>query len=42
MDFGLTSAIPLWLINTRGEGEKPSDDGQRRWVWAVFYIRVGE
>jgi hypothetical protein len=33
---------PLWLINTRAEGQKPSDDGRGRWVWAVFYMRVGE
>ena len=42
MDFWLTSGVPLWLISTRGEGEKPGDDGRGRWVWAVFYMWVGE
>jgi hypothetical protein len=40
--LGIGQQGPLWLINTRSEGEKPSDDGQRRWVWGVFYMKVGE
>jgi hypothetical protein len=40
--LGIGQQGPLWLINTRAEGEKPGDDGRGRWVWAVFYMRVGE
>src|SRR5262245_48068400 len=40
--LGIGQQGPLWLINTRSEGEKPDDDGRRRWVWAVFYMKVGE
>jgi hypothetical protein len=40
--LGIGQQGPLWLINTRAEGEKPGDDGRGRWVWAVFYLRVGE
>ena len=39
---GIGQQGPLWLINTRAEGEKPGDDGRGRWVWGVFYMRVGE
>ncbi len=40
--LGIGQLGPLWLINTRAEGEKPGDDGRRRWVWGVFYMKVGE
>ncbi|MGH6825910.1 hypothetical protein [Methyloceanibacter sp.] len=40
--LGIGQQGPLWLINTRAEGVKPGDDGRGRWVWAVFYMRVGE
>jgi hypothetical protein len=40
--LGIGQQGPLWLINTRAEGEKPGDDGRGCWVWAVFYMRVGE
>jgi hypothetical protein len=40
--LGLGQQGPLWLINTRAEGQKPGDDGRGRWVWAVFYMRVGK
>lgn len=40
--LGIGQQGPLWLINTRAEGWKPGEDGRGRWVWAVFYMRVGE
>ena len=40
--LGIGQQGPLWLINTRAEGEKPGEDGRGRWIWAVFYMRVGE
>ena len=40
--LGIGQKGPLWLINTRAEGEKPGEDGRGRWVYAVFYMRVGE
>ena len=42
MPLGIGQQGPLWLVNTRAEGEKPGDDGRGRWVWGVFYMRVGE
>jgi hypothetical protein len=40
--LGIGQQGPLWLINTRAEGEKPGDDGRGRWVWAPYYMKVGE
>jgi len=40
--LGIGQQGPLWLINTRGPGQMPGDDGRGRWVWAVFYMRVGD
>ena len=40
--LGIGQQGPLWLINTRAEGQKPGADGRGRWVWGVFYMRVGE
>jgi hypothetical protein len=40
--LGIGQQGPLWLINTRAEGEKPGEDGRGRWVWAVFYMRIDE
>jgi hypothetical protein len=40
--LGIGQQGPLWLINTRAAGQKPGADGRGRWVWGVFYIRVGE
>jgi hypothetical protein len=40
--LGIGQQGPLWLINTRAEGWKPGDDGRGRWVWAVYYMQVGE
>ena len=39
--LGLGQQGPLWLLNTRGQGETASDH-RGHWVWAVFAIRVGE
>jgi len=39
--LGIGQQGPLWLINTRGPGQKPGADGRGRWVWGVFYMRVG-
>ena len=40
--LGIGQQGPLWLVHTRAEGEKPGEDGRGRWVYAVFYMRVGE
>jgi hypothetical protein len=40
--LGLGQQGPLWLLNTRGQGEKASDDHHGHWVWAVMYLRVGD
>jgi hypothetical protein len=40
--LGIGQQGPLWLINTRAAGQKPDADGRGRWVWGVFYMRVGE
>jgi hypothetical protein len=40
--LGIGQQGPLWLINTRAEGEKPGEDGRGGWVYAVYYMRVGE
>jgi hypothetical protein len=31
--LGVGQQGPLWLINTRAKGEKPSDDHRGHWVW---------
>jgi hypothetical protein len=40
--LGLGQQGPLWLLNTRGQGEKASDDRRGHWVWAVMYLRVDD
>ncbi|HEY8276374.1 MAG TPA: hypothetical protein VIG52_05195 [Methyloceanibacter sp.] len=40
--LGVGQQGPLWLINTRGSGDKPSDDHHGHWIWALFYMKVGE
>jgi hypothetical protein len=40
--LGIGQQGPLWLINTRAVGQKPSEDHRGHWVWALFYMRVGE
>lgn len=42
MPLGIGQQGPLWLVNTRAEGVTPGDDGHGRWVWGVFYMKVGE
>jgi hypothetical protein len=33
---------PIWLLNTRARDFKPSKTHRAHWVWAVFYMKVGE
>lgn len=40
--LGIGQQGPIWLLNTLGRGEKPSDTQHRHWVWAIFYMRIGE
>jgi hypothetical protein len=40
--LGLGQQGPLWLINTRAEGEEPADDHHGHWVWALIYMHIGE
>jgi hypothetical protein len=40
--LGIGQTGPLWLINTRAEGEKPDESGRKDWVWGVFYMKVEE
>jgi len=40
--LGIGQQGPIWLINTRAQGQKPSPDHRGDWVWGVFYMRVGE
>jgi hypothetical protein len=40
--LGLGQQGPIWLINTRDPGFKPTDTHQAHWVWALFYMRIGE
>jgi hypothetical protein len=40
--LGLGQQGPLWLLNRRAEGEKPSAMQEAHWVWALYYIKVRE
>jgi len=40
--LGLGQQGPVWLINTRAPDFKPDETHHAHWVWAVFYIKVGE
>jgi hypothetical protein len=40
--LGLGQQGPIWLINTRNPDFKPNDEHHGHWVYAVFYIKVGE
>jgi hypothetical protein len=40
--LGLGQQGPIWLINTRAPGETPNESHRGHWVWAVFYMRVGD
>jgi hypothetical protein len=40
--LGLGQQGPIWLLNTRAPDFKPSETHQAHWVWAVFYMKIGE
>lgn len=40
--LGLNSQGPLWLMNTRKEGEKVGTDNRGSHVWALVYMHVGD
>jgi len=40
--LGIGQQGPIWLINTRAPDFKPDESHHAHWVWAVFYIKVGE
>jgi hypothetical protein len=40
--LGLGQQGPLWMLNTRAADFKPNDEHHGHWVYAVFYIKVGE
>ncbi|MEX1061107.1 MAG: hypothetical protein WED13_08810 [Methyloceanibacter sp.] len=40
--LGIGQQGPIWLLNTRGPGEEPSDTHRGHWVWAIFYMRIGD
>lgn len=40
--LGLGQQGPIWLINTRPADFHPTDDHHGHWVWALFYMKVGE
>jgi hypothetical protein len=40
--LGLGQQGPIWLLNTRAPDFKPDDTHHGHWVWAVFYMRVGD
>jgi hypothetical protein len=40
--LGLGQQGPIWLLNTRAPDFKPDDTHHGHWVWALFYIKVGE
>jgi hypothetical protein len=40
--LGLGQQGPIWLINTRAPDFKPDESHHAHWVYAVFYIRIGD
>lgn len=40
--LGLGQQGPIWLLNTRAPDFKPDDTHHGHWVWAVFYMRIGD
>jgi hypothetical protein len=40
--LGLGQQGPLWMLNSRKPDFKPNDEHHGHWVYAVFYIKVGE
>jgi hypothetical protein len=35
--LGIGQQGPIWLINTRAAGQKPSPDHRGDWVWGVLH-----
>ena len=42
VQLGLGQQGPIWLLNTRAPDFKPDDAHHAHWVWAVFYMRIGD
>ena len=40
--LGLGQQGPIWLLNTRAPDFKPDDTHHGHWVYAVFYMRIGD
>ncbi|HUU24877.1 MAG TPA: hypothetical protein VMW68_04845 [Methyloceanibacter sp.] len=40
--LGIGQQGPLWLLNTRAEGETVGEDHRGSHVWAVVYMHIGE
>jgi hypothetical protein len=40
--LGLGQQGPIWLLNTRNPDLKLDDTHHGHWVWAVFYMRIGD
>jgi hypothetical protein len=40
--LGLGQQGPIWPLNTRAPGFNPDDEHHGHWVWAVFYMKVGD
>lgn len=40
--LGLGQQGPIWMLNTRADSEKAREDQRGHWVWAVFYLHVGD
>ncbi|HLO21981.1 MAG TPA: hypothetical protein VK193_00955, partial [Methyloceanibacter sp.] len=40
--LGIGQQGPLWLINTRAPDFKPDETHHAHWIWALFYIHVGD
>jgi hypothetical protein len=40
--LGLGQQGPIWLLNTRASDFKPDDIHHGHWVWAIFYMRIGD
>ena len=40
--LGLGQQGPLWLLNTRAEGQTVGEDNRGSHVWALVYMHIGE
>lgn len=40
--LGIGQQGPIWLLNTRAPDFKPDDTHHGHWVWAIFYMRIGD